>query len=64
MQAAFRIDALFPAIILVGGTRILLAAWQLLHPESFERPGSLPAQLFVIGIWIGVIFLLLWMRFR
>ena len=64
VQAAFRIDALFPAIIVVGATRILLATWQILQPQYFDRPASLPGQLFVIVTWIGVILLLLWMRFR
>jgi hypothetical protein len=64
VQAAFRLDALFPAIIIVGGTRIFLAAWRLLQPRSFSEPVSLIGQLFVIVVWFSAIVLLLWIRFR
>ena len=62
LQIFRRIDALYPAILLVGASRIGLAAWQMARPAS-SRTERTPAGLVSnIVVWASVIILLIWAR--
>lgn len=62
LQIFRRIDALFPALLGVGATRVGLAAWQLVQPDC-SRTERTPSGLIVtIVVWISTIILLIWAR--
>jgi hypothetical protein len=62
LQIFRRIDALFPTILVVGGTRIVLAAWQMARPDC-SRTERTPSGLVInIVTWASAIILLLWAR--
>ena len=64
LQALFRIDALFPAIMAVGCTRISLAGWQLLRPGDFRDPPAPFSLLFAVLAWGVTMAMLIWLRLR
>ena len=63
-QMFYRIDALFPAIMGVGISRIGLAAWQLARPACSSTERTESGLVFNIVAWGSTLLLLLWLRFR
>jgi len=63
-QAFFRIDALFPAIVVVGCSRICLAAWQLARPGCSRISRTRPGLMFLIVAWAGTVVLLIWVHVK
>ena len=63
-QMFYRIDALFPAIMGVGISRIGLAAWQLVRPACSKTERTESGLVFNIVAWASTLVLLLWLRFR
>jgi uncharacterized membrane protein YphA (DoxX/SURF4 family) len=62
LQIFRRVDALFPAILLVGVTRIGLAAWQLVWPPDAQTDRTRSGLVINIVVWGSVILLLIWAR--
>jgi hypothetical protein len=62
LQIFRRIDALFPAILVVGSTRIGLAAWQMARPESSSTERTLAGLVINMATWASVMLLLIWGR--
>ena len=63
-QAVFRLDALFPALLVVGASRIGLAAWQLVRPDCSRTPRTRGGLLFLIVAWASTIVVLIWIHER
>ena len=63
-QMVWRIDALYPAILGVGGTRICLAGWQLFDPHCSKILRTKLSLSFLIVAWITAIAVLIWMHGR
>jgi hypothetical protein len=62
LQIFRRIDALFPALLGVGATRICLASWQLIQLDC-SRTERTPSGLAVTSVvWVSTIILLIWAR--
>jgi hypothetical protein len=61
-QMFWRIDALYPAILGVGCTRICLAAWQLIDPDCSKVSRARPGLVFLIVAWASTITVLIWMH--
>ena len=62
LQIFWRIDALFPAIMIVGVSRIGLAAWQTGHLDSSNIERTRSGLVMNIIVWGSVMVLLLWAR--
>ena len=62
LQIFWRMDALFPAILGVGATRIALAAWQLAWPPDAQTDRTRTGLVINIVVWGSVILLLIWAR--
>ena len=62
LQIFRRIDALFPAILVVGSSRICLAAWQLAHPDASKTERTQTGLIGTIVVWASTIILLIWAR--
>ena len=62
LQIFRRIDALFPALLGVGATRICLAAWQLAQPDCSKTERTPSGLVVTIVVWVGTIILLIWAR--
>ena len=62
LQIFLRIDALFPAILAVGSSRICLAAWQLARPESSATERTPSGLGLSMVVWATTIILLIWVR--
>jgi hypothetical protein len=59
LQVLWRIDALLPALVLWGLTRIALSAWQLFQPDVAIGPNPSPGRLsFTIVAWTLVALLI------
>jgi hypothetical protein len=61
-QMFWRIDALYPAILGVGCTRICLAAWQLVVPDCSRTRRTRPGLIFLIVAWGSAMAVLIWMH--
>ena len=62
LQIFRRIDALFPTILIVGCTRIGLAAWQMARPNCSKTERTPSGLVINIVTWVSAIILLLWAR--
>jgi hypothetical protein len=62
LQALLRIDALFPALLIVGCSRIGLAVWQLARPDCSRTPRTKGGLLFLIVAWASTIVALIWIH--
>ena len=62
LQIFRRIDALFPAILGVGASRIGLAAWQMAQPRSSRTQRTQPGLVITIIVWATTILILVWAR--
>jgi len=62
LQIFRRIDALFPAILVVGATRIGLATWQMLQPNCSRTDRTQSGLVVTIVVWVSTIALLIWAR--
>ena len=62
LQIFRRIDALFPAILTVGFTRVCLAAWQMVHPDCSKTERTRSGLTATIVVWVSTIILLIWAR--
>ena len=62
LQIWRRIDALFPAILVVGFSRICLAAWQMAQPDCSKTDRTQSGLLATIIVWASTIVLLIWAR--
>ena len=63
-QAIFRLDALFPALLAVGVSRIGLAAWQLVQPDCSRTARTRGGLIFLIVAWASTIVVLIWIHGR
>jgi hypothetical protein len=64
VQLFMRADALYPAIFVVGCSRIALAFWQMFRPLSFITERTQPGLVFNIVAWGSTLIVLIWMRGR
>ena len=62
LQIFRRIDALFPAILGVGASRIGLATWQMAQPASSRSERTQPGLVITIIVWVTTILILVWAR--
>ena len=62
LQIFRRIDALYPTLLVVGASRIGLAAWQVLHPSCSTTDRTPTGLISTIIVWASTIVLLLWAR--
>ena len=62
LQIFRRVDALFPAILTVGFTRICLAAWQMAQSDCSKTERTRSGLTATIVVWVSTIVLLLWAR--
>ena len=62
LQIFRRVDALFPAILGVGASRIGLAAWQLGRPESSRTERTPSGLAITMIVWASTIAILIWAR--
>jgi hypothetical protein len=62
LQIFRRIDALFPAILTVGITRICLAAWQMVDADCSKTERTRSGLTATIVVWVSTIILLIWAR--
>jgi len=62
LQILRRIDALFPAIIGVGASRIGLAAWQLARPTCSTTERTRSGLILTMVVWASTMALLIWAR--
>jgi len=62
LQIFRRIDALFPTILVVGLSRIGLAAWQMASPECSKTERTHSGLVVTIVVWVSTIILLIWAR--
>ena len=62
LQMFWRLDALYPTILVVGTTRIVLGLWQLAEPGSSTTQRTQAGLVFSIVVWAGSMILLVWVR--
>jgi hypothetical protein len=62
LQMFWRVDALYPTILLVATTRICLGLWQLSEPDCSTTARTRGGLMFSIMVWAGSIVLLVWVR--
>ena len=62
LQIFRRIDALYPAILAVGGTRICLAAWQMAQPDCSKSERTRAGLVVTMVVWASTMVLLIWAR--
>ena len=62
LQIFRRIDALFPTILVVGASRIGLAAWQMARPDCSKTERTQSGLVGTIVVWLSAIALLIWAR--
>jgi len=60
LQIFRRIDALYPAILAVGASRICLAAWQLAQPDCSKTERTPSGLVITIVVWASTMVLLTW----
>jgi hypothetical protein len=62
LQIFLRIDALFPALFVVGASRICLAAWQVARPQGSKTERTPSGLVITMVVWAGTMLLLIWAR--
>lgn len=62
LQIFRRIDALYPAILGVGASRICLALWQMLEPDCSKTERTPPGLVMTAATWASAMVLLIWAR--
>jgi hypothetical protein len=62
LQIFRRIDALYPAILAVGASRIGLALWQLAQPDCSKTERTSTGLAITMVVWISTMVLLIWAR--
>jgi hypothetical protein len=62
LQIWRRIDALYPAILAVGCSRICLAAWQLAEPRCSKTERTPSGLIATIVVWASTMVILIWAR--
>jgi hypothetical protein len=62
LQIFRRIDALYPAIFAVGGSRICLAAWQMAQPDCSKTERTRAGLVVTMVVWASTMVLLIWAR--
>jgi hypothetical protein len=62
LQIFRRIDALYPAILAVGGSRICLAAWQMAQPDCSTTERTRAGLVVTMVVWACTMALLIWAR--
>ena len=62
LQIFRRIDALYPAILAVGASRISLAAWQLVQPACSKTERTPSGLVMTMVVWASTMVLLIWAR--
>ena len=62
LQIFRRIDALYPAILGVGASRIVLALWQLAQPDCSRTERSPSGLVITMVVWASTMVLLVWAR--
>jgi hypothetical protein len=62
LQIFRRVDALYPAILAVGTSRIGLAAWQLAEPDCSRTERTSSGLVATIVVWASTLVLLIWAR--
>lgn len=62
LQIFRRIDALYPAILGVGLSRICLALWQLVQPNCSKTERTPPGLVMTATTWACAMVLLVWAR--
>lgn len=62
LQIFRRIDALYPAILGVGVSRISLAAWQLAQPDCSKVDRTPAGLVTTMVVWASTMVLLVWAR--
>lgn len=60
LQIFWRIDALYPAILGVGLSRIVLAAWQMTQPDCSRTERTQSGLVITIVVWASTMLLLIW----
>ena len=60
LQIFWRIDALYPAILGVGASRICLGAWQLAQPDCSKTERTRSGLVTTIVVWASTMVLLVW----
>jgi len=62
LQIFRRIDALYPAILAVGVSRICLAVWQMADPNCSKTARTSSGLPITIVVWASTMVLLVWAR--
>jgi hypothetical protein len=62
LQIFRRIDALYPAILAVGASRIGLAGWQLAEPDCSKTERTPSGLVMTMVVWASTMLLLIWAR--
>ena len=62
LQIFRRIDALYPAILGVGASRIGLALWQLAEPDCSRTERTSSGLVITMVVWVSTMVLLVWAR--
>ena len=62
LQVFSRVDALYPTILVVGASRIGLAAWQTIRPECSSTERTPTGLVGTIVVWTCTIAILIWAR--
>jgi hypothetical protein len=62
LQIFRRIDALYPAILAVGSSRMCLALWQLTRPDCSKTERTPSGLVITIVVWASTMVLLIWAR--
>ena len=60
LQIFWRLDALYPAILGVGLSRIALATWQVAQPDCSRTERTQSGLVITIVVWASTMFLLIW----
>ena len=60
LQIFWRIDALYPAILGVGLSRIALGAWQMVQPDCSKTDRTPSGLVTTIVVWASTLILLIW----
>jgi hypothetical protein len=62
LQIFRRIDALYPTLLVVGASRIGLAAWQAVRPACSNTERTPSGLIATIMVWACTIAVLIWAR--
>jgi hypothetical protein len=62
LQIFRRVDALYPAILVVGFSRICLAGWQMAEPDCSRTDRTRSGLMITIIVWASTMVLLVWAR--